>query len=809
MRTILLIMSVLSGFVVQGQTIIWSENFGADVAPCTSQGTLANGYNSGNGAWTTTNTGANDADANRWFVSTMEEGVGAGNCGTGCGAIPAGPGTDRTLHLSNAAFPLLGLAADQGAAYNAGGLCTFLSFCVLTDVRVESPNINLSGSNMTLTFDYIHLGDANDRCEFLIFDGSTWVSQGILPNTTACGSGQHQWATFTWPVPAILNGITNFRVGYRWTNNDDGAGTDPSVAIDNILITEPSTAPPVAAFTATPNPVCVGQTVTVTFTGSAVAGATYAWDFGTGATPATANTAGPHSVTYNTAGTSTITLTVTDANGTDNTSQSITINALPTVTASAAPSISVCDGDQVTLSGSGATTYTWSGGVSNGVAFTPPLGSNPYTVTGTDANGCSNAANITVTVNNCAQPVAAFTASSTNICVGQTITFTDNSTGTNISSWNWTFNSGAPGTANTQGPHSITFNTIGTHTIALSIIDDNGSNSTSQTITVNPLPTVTGSASASTICNGDPVTLTGSGATTYTWNGGVTNGVPFTPSASGTYTVTGTDGNGCQNTASVSITVNNCLPPTAAFTFPNPICEGQCIAFTDQSTDATSWLWTFAGAIPATSTSQNPSNICFAAAGSYVISLEVSNSQGSDVFTQTIVVEAQPTLTVTPDVTIAAGSSTTLNATTGISGTYTWSPSTSLSSTAGPTVTASPESTTTYIVLFESTSGCTATEQITVNVELIEAFGIPSAFSPNGDGFNDVFRPRGSGVQNFTMQIFNRYGQLVFETTDFLIGWDGTMNGNKLNPGVFAYIITYNFYGKDSQTLKGNVTLVE
>ncbi|HEY9083812.1 MAG TPA: T9SS type A sorting domain-containing protein, partial [Vicingaceae bacterium] len=72
---------------------------------------------------------------------------------------------------------------------------------------------------------------------------------------------------------------------------------------------------------------------------------------------------------------------------------------------------------------------------------------------------------------------------------------------------------------------------------------------------VNPLPTVTANASVSSICNGDPVTLTGGGASSYTWDNGVTDGVAFNPTVTTTYTVTGTDANNCQNTAQVTVTV--------------------------------------------------------------------------------------------------------------------------------------------------------------------------------------------------------------------------------------------------------------
>jgi len=75
------------------------------------------------------------------------------------------------------------------------------------------------------------------------------------------------------------------------------------------------------------------------------------------------------------------------------------------------------------------------------------------------------------------------------------------------------------------------------------------------TVTVNPLPVVNAGADQ-TICIGAPVTLNGSGAVSYTWTNGVTNGVAFNPTTTTTYTVTGTDANGCQNTDQVTVTVN-------------------------------------------------------------------------------------------------------------------------------------------------------------------------------------------------------------------------------------------------------------
>ncbi|CAN5917506.1 hypothetical protein BH11BAC7_BH11BAC7_09360 [soil metagenome] len=143
-------------------------------------------------------------------------------------------------------------------------------------------------------------------------------------------------------------------------------------------------------------------------------------------------------------------------------------NTLPTVVVNTTAT-SVCDGSPVTLSGSGATTYTWTGSVTDNVAFTP-IATDTYTVTGTDANGCMDTDNITVAV--------------------------------------------------------------------------------------NLLPTVVANTTATAVCPNTPVTLSGSGATSYTWTSSVTDNVAFVPAATDTYTVTGTDGNGCMNTANVTVTVN-------------------------------------------------------------------------------------------------------------------------------------------------------------------------------------------------------------------------------------------------------------
>ncbi|MGZ4079594.1 MAG: hypothetical protein ACXVDW_19470, partial [Bacteroidia bacterium] len=141
-------------------TTFWTETFSN---ACASGCTLP--YTGPNGTWVSTNTGTNNAQANRWYVSGKECGNAAGSCGSSCGA------TDPSLHLgANDGF-----VTDNGASYDAGGVCSF-GICVLTDVRAESPVINCTGySNIVVSFNYIENGQTTiDNATLWYFDGTTW-----------------------------------------------------------------------------------------------------------------------------------------------------------------------------------------------------------------------------------------------------------------------------------------------------------------------------------------------------------------------------------------------------------------------------------------------------------------------------------------------------------------------------------------------------------------------------------------------------------------------------------------------------------
>jgi len=237
-------------------------------------------------------------------------------------------------------------------------------------------------------------------------------------------------------------------------------------------------------------------------------------------------------------------------------------------------------------------------------------------------------------------PVAAFTASTTSGCANFTVNFTDQSTNS-PTSWSWNFGDG--GTSTAQNP-SHTYTSAGTYTVSLTASNAYGSDTETKTsyitVQVGPTASFTGSPSS----GASPLTVyftnSSSGATSYSWtfgDGGTSTATnpSHTYNAAGTYTVSLTATNACGNdtqTRSNYITVT-CTAPVASFVGgPTSGDAPLTVNFTDQSTSATSWSWTFGDG--GTSTAQNPSHT-YTSAGTYSVGLTVTNSCGSDSYTRT------------------------------------------------------------------------------------------------------------------------------------------------------------------------------
>jgi hypothetical protein len=169
-------------------------------------------------------TGANGADNNFWQVDADEGGVAPPGCGV------AGNG-DETLHVTSVFCPTC------GAAYDAGGLCGIL-FCPETNMRAESPAFSTVGfTAMTLAFDFIANGDGLiDNASVWYNAGSGWTQLSPSIKSLVCAGGAGLWTATSLPLPPAMENQPAVRIGFMWVNNDDGVGTDPSVAINNVVI---------------------------------------------------------------------------------------------------------------------------------------------------------------------------------------------------------------------------------------------------------------------------------------------------------------------------------------------------------------------------------------------------------------------------------------------------------------------------------------------------------------------------------------------------------------------------------------------
>lgn len=732
-KALLLLQSMILAAAVHGQ-VFWTETFENG---CTSACDVS-GYTSGpNGAWTVTSTGTNGFDANNFYVSCAEPGFNAGQCSSSpCAA------NNATLYVG--VIPsLLGFIPD-GATYLAGGLGFWFP---QTDKRAESPSINCTGkSNITLAFNYIENGQGStDNATLWYFDGSTWTQLSDMNKTTVCGSGEGTWTAFTITLPASADNNPGIKIGFRWVNNDDNQGTDPSFAVNDITLSAPGggTAP-TAAFTASATTVCTGGCINFTNTSTGGPFTTTSWTF-TGATPSSSNANNPTNICYNAPGTYQVSLTVTNANGTDTETIAgyITVSPPPT-TPTPSSNSPLCAGNSINLSTPtiGGATYAWTG--PNGFTSTdqnPVIANSTVAMSGTysviaSVGTCSSpAGTVSVTVN--ASPAAPVAASNSPICEGSTLNLTASTVGG--ATYTWTGPNGF--TSSDQNP------TIPSATSAMSgnySVVTNAAGCSSQPVTVNviisALPNSVTASSNSPVCAGSDLNLTAttvSGAT-YNWSGpnGFTSNqqnptIPAASSAiSGTYSVTIQIGTCISNPATTTVTVSTAPgAPTAGNN--SPVCAGSSINLTATGVSGATFSWT--GPNGFTSNSQNPviPNAGTLAGGVYSVTQTVAGCTSAPATTSVTINPAPATPTVTSNSPVCAGSTIVLSAPTIPNVVYSWTgPNGFTSSQQNPSVpNASATNTGVYtLTVVSTTNGCASAP---ANVLVGLGDGLPITITPN------------------------------------------------------------------------------
>jgi gliding motility-associated-like protein len=444
-------------------------------------------------------------------------------------------------------------------------------------------------------------------------------------------------------------------------------------------------------------------------------------------------------------------------------------------------------------------------------------GTYPVQLIITGNSGCSDTVTrlITIVVHN--KPAAAIIAP-ISACSNVAATFNSNIQSVdpvNIVQWNI-----SNGVSNTNASFSYAFAQSGTYTIRLIAGTVNGCyDTTTAGIQVNPTPVVTASNNFN-LCRGSssPLAATGNGVTQWSWSPlqGLSCYNCFNPVASPLtttpYVVQGTNAFGCSGYDTVVVTVIQ--PFKMAVSSADSICIGESTNLL--ASGATSYSWSPPNGLNNT-TIPNPT-----ASPTVTTIYRVVGYDGFNCFTDTafvtVAVGQYPVVNLGPDLVLATGTQQQLISTVqnGPITKWQWSPVTDLSCSGCPLPTANIRKEMTYVVRATTAYGCSDTDSISIKTfcQGTQVF-IPNAFTPNGDGFNDVLMVRASGIALVKIfRVFNRWGEVVFEKGNFQPndpqhGWDGRIKGVESGPDVFVYTAEVVCENGATFSYKGNVTILK
>lgn len=792
----LIVCFFLISFTSQSQTVVWSEDFD---------------NNGGSGSnWSTLNEdiGTQGAIANQWYISSAEAGNAAGVCGS------AG-GSDKSLHVSGN----ISWSGDLGAAYEIGaGLCAgFPGFCPITDKRTYSNAINTVGvTGMTLNFNYIENGEGavdDATVIYSINNGTSWLLLDNPAKTAICGSGQGRWTAYSFNLPATCEGITTLRIGFRWINND-GAGADPSFAVDDIQITIPSGATsPVTSILTTTSVACFGGATgvaTATTTGGLPA---YTYQWYQGVVPGTI-LGGENDSTISSIAAGDYYVVVTDGNTLKDTAYVTITEPLSAVVADTLAVVHVdCFGGttgSVTLSGSGGTSpyeYSINGTTYGTTALFSSLAANAYTGYVRDDSGCIETINFTIS-----QPTSALVADTISIvnvsCAGAA-----NGAVTLVGSGGTTpYQYSLDGTTYTSNP---VFSNLSAAAFVGYVKDDNGCIATvnfsiSQAVSTLAADTsMLTNASCEGISNGS-VTLSGSGGTgayTFSIDGSTFVASPtFSGLVSGSYVGYVKDAIGCIQTINFSIA--NQYAITFNIIESNlAVCDGETADFNFGLTNGVGnlvYTWT-----NSTSLVVDESNNTVSASPTETTTYEgfVTDANGCISNTETIVISIDQGVDLDlSDTLVEINKGDIIEIDAGVNDpevTFSWTPEDGLDDPTSGVVNASPSATITYTVEASTVNGCETTGKVEVIVRA--ELEIVTAFSPNGDNVNEVWEI--IGIENFpdaSVKIFNRWGLMLYEVASDYKGseWDGG------DAPAASYFFIINL-GDGSADINGTVTIIK
>ena len=589
----------------------------------------------------TTLTASAQSSLGNFFTYSWNTGAATSNLNVSNGGIYTVTVSDTNGCLATASAnvvahpqPVVGISGDTYLCMGQSGTLTATggnTYAWSTGATTPSIPVSHGGTySVTATNSYGCSGSASvtvTSLENLSIAGNTSFCNGQSTTlSVANGTGSYLWSTgaTTSSIPVSQAGLYTVTVTLP---NGCTSSVSASVSV------APTPVPTILGNTT----ICQNQTTTLTANG----GVSYIWSNGSTTNSITVSQSGVYAVT------------ATNAEGCSaSTNVTITVNPLPNVNITG--NSSFCQGDNTTLTATGASTYAWSN--SSTVDAITVNAAGTYTVTGTDANGCTNTATKTVSVN----PIYNIPLSHS-ICQGESYNF-----------------------------HGQNLTTAGTYTHTLQTVKGCDSILT-LTLSVKPLPTPSISGNTS-VCEGQSTTLTANGGNSYVWSNGSTNN-NISVSQSGIYTVIATNAEGCSATANVTVSVNPL--PNVSINGNTTICQGSNTTLIANGADSYSW-----------STGENTASINVSAFGIYTVT-GTSAAGCSNTATATVIVSQAPVITITGNTELCEGETTTLTANGGSS--YLWS-----NGTTGANLSVNIAGT--YQVIGYNDAGCNTMAETTVHV---------------------------------------------------------------------------------------------
>jgi gliding motility-associated-like protein len=547
----------------------------------------------------------------------------------------------------------------------------------------------------------------------------------------------------------------------------------------------------------------------------------YIWYLGNGQT--TTTTINPV-VTYTNPGTYTVSLVVSDPASCNIKDSSITfITVYPKPISNFSLAITPCTNSITTTNSSAGTfannPYSWNFGDGSPVS-TSTNPSHTYSVNGnytvsltvTDINGCSDIKTNTVSVLNFMPAVA----SGSVICYGNSASIS----ASGGISYTWSPSAQVSNTSIANPIVTPTVSTIYTVTIFNNLFGNNCLRTLTTNVIVNPKPTANFNFTVNP-CGGGVYynDLSASNITSWQWTlsptatSTVQNPYNFY-SAGGTHTITliATNNDGCKDTSEQVITIG--IPPPVAVTGGSLICKGYHAQLGASGGIAYQWTPTVSLNLPFTANPDATPTISTQYSVVITTSLFVNSIPCQFLLTTNVNVTQLSVIPISANanpVIVTTGSATTLTYIGDPGALVTWLPPGSTTPGIGYTVTAHPDRPTTYTAV--ATNGaCKESTQVHVDAYSVGCIDadvfVPNTFTPNGDGKNDFLFVRGLKVDEVYFAVYNRWGEMVFETTDKTKGWDGIYKSRAADVGVFGWYLKVKCLNGEESFKKGNVTLV-